>query len=192
MHNKNASFKEIKDDFVPRTRDISQMILDIQKNNKTTANKLREELILHGFKKMFIELNTSFTYEGELLLGMCYQLNYLKDCISNFQKLYEDREALLKGTKFKQELYWTKRTHYDNLLYLINIKETIKTGYKVDHKKFDRIIDKYLKKYRLPISVFQMMDDIGYKELTQEKQSTKITLKVLMDESGMVNKKAKK
>ena len=105
--------------------------------------------------------------------------------MQNFHTLYNDRENLLKGTKLKQELYWTKRTHYDNLLYLINVKETIKTGYKVDQKNFDKILNKYKKKFKYPISVFQMMDDFGYKEVTPGKQSTNITVKVLADETGL-------
>ena len=195
LNEKNNSFKEIKDEFVPKTRELSQMVSEIQKNNKKTANNLRD-LILLGFKKMFAEVNDSFTHEGELLLGMCYQLNYLKDCIQNFHTLYNDRETLLKGTKLKQELYWTKRTHYDNLLYLINVKETIKTGYKVDQKNFDKILNKYKKKFKSPISSFQMMDDFGYKEVSPGKQNNNITVKVLAEETGLnyykLPKKSKK
>ena len=32
-------------------------------------------------------------------------------------KLYVEREALLKSTKLKQELFWTKKTHFANLLF---------------------------------------------------------------------------
>ena len=180
----NTSFKEIRDEFNPKTKELSQMISEIQKNNKTAATKLRE-VILKGFRKMFNETNDSFTHEGEKLLSMCYQLNYLKDCMLNFHKLYEERENLLKSTKLKQELYWTKRTHYDNLLYLINVKETIKTDYKVDQKLFDKIINKYKKKFKYPISIFQMMDDFGYKETTPGKQNMNITVKVLVEEAGI-------
>jgi hypothetical protein len=185
---KNPSFKEIKDEFIPRTRELSLKVSDIQRSNKNAANKLRELIVL-GFKKMFNESNDAFTHEGELLLGMCYQLNYLKDCILNFHKLYDEREALLRGTKLKQELYWTKRMHYDNLLYLINVKEMIKTGYKVDHKNFDKIINKYKKRFQYPISVFEMMDDFGYKEIGQSKQNMNITYKILVDEAGINNQK---
>ena len=103
----------------------------------------------------------------------------------NFHKLYEERENLLKSTKLKQELYWTKRTHYDNLLYLINVKETIKTNYKVEPKHFEKIINKYKKKFKYPISIFQMMDDFGYKETTPGKQNMNITVKVLVEEAGI-------
>ena len=165
------------------------MVTEIQKVNKGAANKLRELILQQGFKKMFGEMNDSFTREGELLLGMCYQLNYLKDCMLNFNKLYDERETLLKGTKLKQELYWTKRTHYDHLLYLINVKETIKTSYKVDQKNFDKILNKYKKKFKIPISIFEMMDDFGYKEVTPGKQNTNITVKLLVDETGINNSK---
>ena len=188
LNDRNTSYREIKDEFTPKTRELSSMVSSIQKSNKNAATKLRE-VIFQGFKKMFSEMNDSFTHEGELLLGMCYQLNYLKDCINNFHKLYDERETLLKGTKLKQELYWTKKMHYDNLLYLINVKETIKTGYKVDQKNFDKILNKYKKKFKVPISVFQMMDDYGYKESSSGKQNNNITIKVLVDEAGINNAK---
>ena len=192
LNDRNNSYREIKDEFSGKTKDLSKMITEIQKSNKGAANKLRD-LISKGFQKMFGESNNLFTKEGELLLGMCYQLNYLKDCMDNFHKLYEERENLLKGTKLKQELYWTKKMHYDHLLYLINVKETIKTTYKVDQKNFDKIINKYIKKFKYPISVFEMMDDFGYKEIGQGKQSTNITVKVLVDETGInKDKKLKK
>ena len=181
---KNNSFKEIKDEFNPKTRELYKKIAEIQTSNKNATTKLRE-LIKEGFKAMFKESNDSFTHEGEILLGMCYQLNYLKDCISNFHKLYEERETLLKGTKLKQELYWTKKTHYDNLIYLINVKDTINTGYKVDQKNFDKIINKYKKKLMYPISIFQMMDEFGYKEVSSGKQNMNLTVKYLADEAGI-------
>lgn len=181
---KNISYKKIKDGIDDIKKNIYNRIAKIRASNYNTANYLRAT-ILEGFKKMFKESNDSFTHEGELLLGMCYQLNYLKDCIHNFNKLYEERENLLKGTKLKQELYWTKRIHYDNLLYLINVKETIKTGYKVDLKNFDKIISKYKKKFKYPISIFQMMDDFGYKETSSIKQNMNITVKNLVDETGI-------
>lgn len=184
VNEKNNSFKEIKDKFVKRTRELYLMVSKIQDSNKNTANRLRDLMSL-GFKKMFNESNDSFTNEGKLLLGMCYQLNYLKDCMNNFHNLYNERETLLKGTKLKQELYWTKKTHFENLLYLINVKETIKTTYKVDQKIFDKIINKYKKRFKYPISIFQMMDDFGYKEATQGKQNNNITVKVLVDETGI-------
>ena len=185
---KNPSFKEIKEEFIPKTRELSQRVIDIQRSNKNIVGKLRE-LISLGFKKMFGESNDSFTNEGEKLLGMCYQLNYLKDCILNFHKLYEERENLLRGTKLKQELYWTKRMHYDNLLYLINVKETIRTGYKVEQKNFDKIINKFKLKFQNPISIYQMMDDFGYKEVSQNKQNMNITVKLLVEEAGINNPK---
>ena len=189
LNDRNNSYREIKEEFSSKTKDISKMVTEIQKVNKGAANKLRELILQQGFKKMFGEMNDSFTREGELLLGMCYQLNYLKDCMLNFNKLYDERETLLKGTKLKQELYWTKRTHYAHLLYLINVKETIKTSYKVDQKNFDKILNKYKKKFKIPISVFEMMDDFGYKEVTPGKQNTNLTVKLLVDEIGISNSK---
>ena len=97
LNDRNTSYKEIKDEFIPKTRELTSIVSNIQKSNKTTANKLRE-VILKGFQKMFSESNDSFNKEGENLLGMCYQLNYLKDCMYNFHKLYDERETLLKST----------------------------------------------------------------------------------------------
>ena len=137
---------------------------------------------------MFKETNDSFTKEGEILLGICYQLNYLRDCLVNFDKLYTEREALLKSTKLKQELYWTKRTHYDNLLFLINVKDTIKTGYKVDQKIFDKYITKYKKLFNNPMSIFEMKEKEEIKEENDEKEDTKITYNYFVDVTK-INKK---
>ena len=187
MNDKNNGFREIRDEFNQKTKYLSNKINECQKNNQKAANKLLE-LIKIGFDKMFKETNDSFTHEGEILLGICYQLNYLRDCIINFNKQYEDRENLLKGTKLKQELYWTKRTHYDNLLFLINVKESIKTGYKVDQRIFDKYINKYKKLFQHPISVFLMKDHEEIVEETEEKQEKQITFKFLIDETQITNK----
>ena len=189
LNDKNNGFREIRDEFNQKTKYLSNKINECQKNNQKAANKLLE-LIKIGFDKMFKETNDSFTHEGEILLGICYQLNYLRDCIINFNKQYEDRENLLKGTKLKQELYWTKRTHYDNLLFLINVKESIKTGYKVDQRVFEKYINKYKKIFKHPISVFLMKDHEEAKEEAEEKQEKKINLKFLLDEA-LINDKNK-
>ena len=141
---------------------------------------------------MFKELNESFTKEGENLLGMCYQLNDLKDCINNFDKLYSDKEKLLSVTKLKQELYWTKKTHYDNLLHLINLKDTINSDYKFEQNHFEKIIEKYKNKFKEPLSLFKMMDDFGSKEIGQGKKNMNITVKILREETGINNKVSKK
>ena len=180
LNDKNSTFKEIREEFNSKTKDLSKRINDCQKSNQKAANKLLE-LIKTGFEKMFKETNDSFTKEGEILLGICYQLNYLRDCLINFDKLYTERETLLKSTKLKQELYWTKRTHYDNLLFLINVKDSIKTGYKVDQKNFDKFITKYKKIFNHPISVFLMKDKEEVKEETEEKQEAKVTVNFLLD-----------
>lgn len=181
---KNNTLKQIKEEFMHKTRAISDMITDIQTSNKQHANKLRE-IITIAIKKMFHESNDAFTKEGEKLLGMCFQINYLKDCMLNFHKLYEERENLLKGTKLKQELYWTKKIHFEHLLYLINTKENIKTSYKVEPKNFDKIINKYKKKYKNSLKIFQMMDEFGYKEIDKGKQTNELTSKYLAKEIGV-------
>ena len=187
LNEKNSTFKEIREEFNSKTKELSKKINECQKSNQKAANKLLE-LIKMGFEKMFKETNDSFTKEGEILLGICYQLNYLRDCLVNFDKLYTEREALLKSTKLKQELYWTKRTHYDNLLFLINVKDTIKTGYKVDQKIFDKYITKYKKLFNNPMSIFEMKEKEEIKEENDEKQDTKITYNYFVDVTK-INKK---
>ena len=187
LNDKNNVYREIKDEFNSKAKSLSNKINECQKSNQRAANKLLE-LIKIGFEKMFKETNDSFTKEGEILLGICYQLNYLRDCIYNFHKQYEERENLLKGTKLKQELFWTKRTHYDNLLFLINLKESIKTGYKVDQRIFDKYINKYKKLFQHPISVFLMKDHEEIAEEAEEKQEKQITFKFLVDETQITNK----
>ena len=191
LNDKNATYKGIKDEYIPQTRELYSIIEKIQDSNRETANKLRD-LITKAFSKMFKETNDSFTNEGEKLLGMCYQLNYLKDCINNFDKLYSDKEKLLSLTKLKQELYWTKKTHYDNILHLINLKETINSNCKFEQNKIDKIIEKYKKICKEPLSLYKMMDDLGNKEIGQEKKNMKLTVKILREEAGINNKIAKK
>ena len=187
LNDKNTTFKEIRDEFNIKTREISKKVNECQKSNQKATNKLLE-LIKIGFDKMFKETNDSFTTEGEKLLGICYQLNYLRDCLINFHKLYIERETLLKGTKLKQELYRTKKTHYDNLMFLINVKDWIKTGYKVDPKIFEKYLKKYKKLFKQPISIFLMNDKEEEKEENEEKQDNKITLNFFVDETQISNK----
>ena len=176
----NNSLKKIKDDFMSKAQHSYSKITEIQNNNKDAAKNL-SRLIENGFDKLFKETDNHFTKEGEKLLGICYQLNYLKDGIIDFNILYDKREKIIKGTKFKQELYWTKRIHYQNVLFLINIKETIKTGYKVDKTIFDKIIDKYKTKFEEVISMFKMIDDLGNKDAKKDKKIDNITIDTLAE-----------
>ena len=109
-------------------------------------------------------------------------MNYLRDCLVNFDKLYVEREALLKSTKLKQELFWTKKTHFANLLFLINVKEYIKTAYKIEEKNFEKFINKYKKMFHHPISVFLMDEQDETKKEKTEKQESKITANFLLEE----------
>ena len=189
LNDKNSSFKEIKESFNQKTRELSKRISECQKLNQAAAKKLLE-MILIGFNKMFRETNDSFTHEGEMLLGICYQLNYLRDCLVNFNKQYEERENLLKSTKLKQELFWTKRVHFENLLFLINVKDSIKISYKVEEKNFEKYITKYKKMFSHPISIFLMDEQEESKKSKAEKQDTKITANFLLEE-GQINTKNK-
>ena len=190
LNDKNSSYKEIREEFYVKIRLLSNKINECQKQNQKAANKLLE-LIKIGFDKMFKETNDSFTREGEILLGICYQLNYLRDCIYNFNKQYEERQTLIKSTKLKQELYWTKRVQYNNILFLINIKDTIKTEYKVDPKIFQKFLNKYKKIFKFPISVFNMKELQEEKEEDKEKKEQQITMKFFLDETE-INDKNKK
>ena len=44
-------------------------------------------------------------------------------------------------------------------------------------------------KFQNPISIYQMMDDFGYKEVSQNKQNMNITVKLLVEEAGINNPK---
>jgi len=61
------------------------------------------------------------------------------------------------------------------------VKDSIKTGYKVDQKNFDKFITKYKKIFNHPISVFLMKDKEEVKEETEEKQEDKVTVNFLLD-----------
>ena len=176
----NNSLKRIKDDFIPKAQSLQSKVNEIQNSNKDAAKSLGR-IIESGFIKLFRESNEKFTKEGQKLLSICYQLNFLKDCLTNYNSLYKGRENILKGTKFKQELYWTKRIHYENVLFIINVKETIKTRYKVDKKIFDKIIEKYMNKFKEPISKFRINDDLENKDLNKEKKTDIITTDLLAE-----------
>jgi len=97
----------------------------------------------------------------------------------------------LSITKLKQELYWTKKTHYDNLLNLINLKDAINSEYIFEQKHFEKNIEKYKNKFKEPLALYKMMDDFGNKEIGQGKRNMNITVKILKEDAG-INKISKK
>jgi hypothetical protein len=94
---------------------------------------------------MFKEVDDKFTEEGEKLLRICYQLNFVKDMILTYHKLYSEKEMILKNNRLRQEIFWTKKVHLEHMLYLIGVKEKIETEYIVRDEEFDEIIDEHLK-----------------------------------------------
>ena len=68
----------------------------------------------------------------------------MKDNLNFYNSAYKSKESLCSNNNLKQELFRTKRMYLDHLLYLIEIKEKIKTGYQVNIDSFDVMIKKYL------------------------------------------------
>ena len=54
-------------------------------------------------------MNEKFTDEGEKLVSICYQLNFLKDNLLFYNTAYNNKEALYLNNNLKQELFWTKK-----------------------------------------------------------------------------------
>ena len=118
--------------------------LNVKTNSKQNEYKKSSKDLNADVKKKFYNLqetlNGKFTEEGEKIICICYQLNLLKDNLIFYHKAYLNKEKLCKENNLKQELFWTKKTHLDNLLYLINIKDNIQTKYLTDQDEFYRII----------------------------------------------------
>ena len=121
---------------------LNSKISGQQNKNKSTGSNLRTFLKNH-FKQLYDILDEKFTEEGEKLVSICYQLNFLKENLIFYHRAYLNKENLCLNNNLKQELFWTKKTHLEHLLYLIGIKDNIKTKYKVDIGEFEKIINKY-------------------------------------------------
>ena len=144
IEKENKVYSDINFQFNKITNDLNSKISETQKSNQLIANKLRD-VVLKEFQKMFKEVDDKFTEEGEKLLRICYQLNFVKDMILTYHKLYSEKEMILKNNRLRQEIFWTKRVHLEHMLYLIGVKEKIETEYIVRDEEFDEIIDEHLK-----------------------------------------------
>ena len=180
---KEAKYKEkYKNIFDKIITQLNIRITAQQKENKDTGNKLKYYLKDH-ITKLYNILNNKFTEEGEKLVCICYQLNFLKDNLIFYHKAYLNKENLCINNNLKQELFWTKRTHMDHLLYLISIKDNIQTKYVVNIEEFKKIIEQFKneidKKINLDFGVVKPV------EVKKEKEQNLITYQNFLEITGM-------
>ena len=180
----NKSFAEISSVFTKLTNELTGKISETQKSNINMANILRT-YVQKQFNKMYEEVNDKFTKEGEKLLRICYQLNFVKDILLTYHKLYVERENFLKNNKFRQEIFWTKRVHLEHMLYLIGIKEKIKTDYFVNDKEFDEIIDNYIENIDEVINDGMVLDENVVEE--NKPKNNLITIEDLIEEANIID-----
>ena len=134
-------------------------------------------------QKLYDVLNDKFTEEGEKLVSICYQLNFLKDNLIFYHNAYKGKENLCINNNLKQELFWTKKTHLDHLLYLIDVKDNIKTNYIVDKNEFLKIIEQF--KEEIDQRVNQDFGVVKHIEIKKEKEESLITYENLMEEAKL-------
>ena len=137
---KNCKAREKeKSNFDAIIKNINTDTKSKQEQYKKDGKELKDGLF-NKFLDLQKILDGKFTEEGEKIICICYQLNLLKDNLIFYHKAYLNKEKLCKENNMKQELFWTKKTHLDNLLYLIKLKDNIKTKYLTDQNEFYRII----------------------------------------------------
>lgn len=180
-------FYEIKTLFVDITNKITREITNLQTSNTTMAESLRKK-VKEKFSALFNEENTKFEKEGEALIQICYQLNFIKDLLLMYHKNYNDRENYLKVNKLRQELLWTKKLHLEHILYLIGIKEKINTGYFVKEKEYEDIIETHMKDIENMIECALGIAESGAKD--KEKEKDGLTIETLIKEAAIDAKKA--
>ena len=105
----------------------------------------------------------------------------MKDNLTFYHRAYSNKESLLLNNNLRQELFWTKRTHLAHLLYLIDLKEKIKTKYKIDDKGFEDIINKYLEEIDEKINT--SLGDVKHIDIKKEDEDGLITVKTLVDQA---------
>ena len=130
-------------------------------------------------QKLYNVLNDKFTEEGEKLVSICYQLNFLKDNLIFYHNAYKSKEKLCINNNLKQELFWTKKTHLDHLLYLIDVKDNIQTDYIVDKNEFLKIIGEF--KEEIDKKINEDYGMVKQVEIKKEKEENIITYENLMD-----------
>ena len=157
---------------------LNNKISEQQSKTKNTGSNLRTFLKNH-IKQLYDILNDKFTEEGEKLVSICYQLNFLKDSLIFYHRAYLNKEKMCLNNNLKQELFWTKKTHLDHLLYLIELKDNIKTKYKVDIEEFEKIIEKY--KIEIDNKINQDYGVVKTVEVKKEKEDLLITYENIKD-----------
>ena len=180
-------FYEIKTLFVDITNKITREITNLQTSNTTMAESLRKK-VKEKFSALFNEENVKFEKEGEALIQICYQLNFIKDILLMYHKNYNDRENYLKVNKLRQELLWTKKLHLEHILYLIGIKEKINTAYFVKEKEYEDIIEAHMKDIENMIECALGIAERGAKD--KEKEKDGLTIETLIKEAAIDAKKA--
>ena len=180
----NKDFKYISNTYNDIIKDLNKKVNGLQINNKTLGDNLRSH-VKNNFQKLFGELDEKFTDEGEKLVSICYQLNFLKDNLTFYHSTYKNKENLLLNNNLRQELFWTKKTHLAHLLYLIDLKEKIKTKYKVNNKDFEDIINRYMKDIDDYINT--SIGDVKRTDTKKEDEDGLITVKNLI-EQAKINK----
>ena len=116
---------------------------------------------------------------------VCYQLNFLKDNLLFYNRAYLNKENLCINNNLRQELFWTKRTHLAHLLYLIDIKEKIKTNYQINVNAFDEIIKKYLNDIEGEINA--ALGDVKHTDIKKEDNDELLNLKALYENAKIPN-----
>ena len=152
--------------------------------NNNLGERLRKT-VKNNFEKLFEELDEKFTDEGEKLVRICYQLNFLKDNLNFYNSAYKSKENLCSNNNLRQELFWTKRIHLAHLLYLIEIKEKIKTTYQVNIDSFDEMIKKYLDDIDEEIN--NELGDVKHTDIKKEENDESINLKTLYENARIPN-----
>ena len=182
LFNKSKSKEKEKNFFDKTIQQLNYKVTGRQTENKNLGNGLRTFLKNH-MQKLYDVLNDKFTEEGEKLVSICYQLNFLKDNLIFYHNAYKGKENLCINNNLKQELFWTKKTHLDNLLYLIDIKDNIKTNYIVDKNEFLKIIEQF--KEEIDQKINQDFGVVKHIEIKKEKEESLITYENLMEEAKL-------
>lgn len=186
LEKENKEFYLINDKFTKFTKELSSKISEVQKSNSETSTKLMKEVVQNQFQNMFKELDGKLLGEGERLLRISYQLNFLKDMILRYHKLYKNKETILKDNNLSQELFWTKKMHFDHMLFLIELKDKISTDYSVKEEEFDEIIEGHEQKINEKIREAFGLHEMKEKEI--EKENDKITVNNVLEEAKIEDK----
>ncbi len=184
----NNEYKIIYGIYNDIIKDLNKKINSLQINNKSLGDKLRLD-VRNNFQALFDELDKKYTEEGEKLVSICYQLNFLKDNLMFYHRAYQNKENLCLTNNLRQELFWTKRTHLAHLLYLIDIKEKIDTKYCFKDSDFEAIINKYLN--LIDDEVNTELGDIKHTDIKKEDEDGPVTVDELYKNAKIANNEFK-